>query len=269
MIDIAFVLVHYHSADLLRRAVGAILADLDACGISAEILVVDNGSDEAEREVLRELPIRCLSPGTNTGYAAALNVGTRNTRASVLLLMNPDVLVLPGCIVTLVQALREGASVAGPRFYWDIKKRFLMPPTEQRTIAAELWGATAEWSAGSARRARRRWRLHARRHWCATQPIATACLSGAMMAVRRDALEKIGPFDEEFRLYFEEQDWLTRLIAKGLRTLYVPVLTGHIVNRIDRGHGEHISGEEDVLVEDVLYALGRNQHHDRENEIHQ
>ena len=47
------------------------------------------------------------------------------------------------------------------------------------------------------------------------------------------------------------------------------VLTGHIVNRIDRGHGEHISGEEDVLVEDVLYALGRNQHHDRENEIHQ
>ena len=48
-----------------------------------------------------------------------------------------------------------------------------------------------------------------------------------------------------------------------------PVLTGHIVNRIDRGHGEHISGEEDVLVEDVLYALGRNQHHDRENEIHQ
>ena len=42
-----------------------------------------------------------------------------------------------------------------------------------------------------------------------------------------------------------------------------------IVNRIDRGHGEHISGEEDVLVEDVLYALGRNQHHDRENEIHQ
>ena len=57
--------------------------------------------------------------------------------------------------------------------------------------------------------------------------------------------------------------------AKGAQVFQRWVLTGHIVNRIDRGHGEHISGEEDVLVEDVLYALGRNQHHDRENEIHQ
>ncbi len=232
MTDIAFVLVHYHCADLLRRAVGAILADLGASGIAAEILVVDNGSDHAERQVLAELPIRCLSPGSNTGYAAALNEGARNTRASVLLLMNPDVLVLPGCTSTLVRALQDGASVAGPRFYWDVKKQFLMPPTEQRTITAELTGATAEWSAVSARWARRRWRRHARRHWCAREPIATACLSGAMLAVRRDAIEKIGPFDEEFRLYFEEQDWLTRLVANGLTPLYLPAAEAiHLFNQ--------------------------------------
>jgi hypothetical protein len=47
-------------------------------------------------------------------------------------------------------------------------------------------------------------------------------LSGALLAVRRDAWERVGPFDEGFALYFEETDWLRRLRHRGLTACYVP-----------------------------------------------
>ncbi len=43
-----------------------------------------------------------------------------------------------------------------------------------------------------------------------------------MLAIGRAALERVGPFDESFQLYFEENDWLRRLRRSGLRALYVP-----------------------------------------------
>ncbi len=73
--------------------------------------------------------------------------------------------------------------------------------------------------AGAARRA---WRRHARRHWEAAEPFVSPALSGALIAFRRDAWTKIGPFDEAFRLYFEETDWLLRLRAAGLDSRFVP-----------------------------------------------
>jgi hypothetical protein len=64
--------------------------------------------------------------------------------------------------------------------------------------------------------ARRRWREDARRHWLATGALASNRLSGALIAIARDAWRSVGPFDESFRLYFEETDWLLRLEAAGL-----------------------------------------------------
>ena len=47
-------------------------------------------------------------------------------------------------------------------------------------------------------------------------------LSGSLLALRRSAWEAVGPFDEGFRLYFEETDWLLRARRLGLAGRYVP-----------------------------------------------
>ena len=230
--DVAFVLVHYHSADLLRRAVAAILADVEAGGIAAEILVVDNGSSDVARAVLDRLPVRCLRSSCNVGYAAALNTGIASSSTEFLFLMNPDVFVLPGCTAALIRALEDGAAAAGAKFYWDHRKQFIMPPTEMRTRRSELLAALAEHGDVTARWARHQWRRHARRHWLATRPMRTVALSGALLAVHRIAVEQVGRFDEGFRLDCEEQDWLARLVHKGLFSLYVPAAEAvHLFNQ--------------------------------------
>jgi N-acetylglucosaminyl-diphospho-decaprenol L-rhamnosyltransferase len=222
--SLAVVLVHYHTPRLAAAAVTALARDLPAAvADDVEWLLVDNGSDPAGRELLASLPVRLLTPGRNLGYAGGVNLGVASSRAEVVLLMNPDVLVLPGCVGSLMDCLRAGAAAAGPRFYWDSDRRLLLPPAEARGRGAELlaWLAArhdAAWAAAARRRSRR----HCRRHWQATAPLPSYALSGSLLAVTRAAWQRVGGFDEGFRLYFEETDWLLRLRRAGLPSCFVP-----------------------------------------------
>jgi N-acetylglucosaminyl-diphospho-decaprenol L-rhamnosyltransferase len=219
---LAVILVHYHTPELAAAAVEALQADLAGTALEVEWLLIDNGSDEAGRARLAGLPVERIDPGENLGYAGGVNLGMARSRSELVVLMNPDVIVLPGCLPALVEALVAGAAVAGPRFYWDRGRRLLQPPAELRTRREELLRLLAGKSAGWAARARRRWRRHARRHWEAREPLPSLSLSGSLLALRRSAWETVGPFDEGYRLYFEETDWLLRARRKGLAGRYVP-----------------------------------------------
>jgi len=216
------VLVHYRTPHLVRPASEALLADLNGAGIPARLWLVDNGSQAADRVGWLGLPLERLEPGGNVGYAAALTLAVRASSAPRLVVVNPDVLVRPGCLPRLLAQLDAGAAAAGPRFVWDEAGRFLLPPTEARTLPAELIAAAASRGPRWAWLARRRWRRHARLHWQAVAPLASRSLSGALLAFRRDAWERVGPFDAAYRLYFEESDWLERLRRAGLPSVYEP-----------------------------------------------
>jgi GT2 family glycosyltransferase len=232
MTRIAIILVHYHTAHLLAGAVAALQAELSKCHLQADLIVVDNGSTEADRVALRGLPVRWIDPGSNLGYAGALNLGVRDTDADILFFMNCDVEVLPGCIGLLVQALSQGAAAVGPKFYWDRDKTVVLPPTEDRQLISEMWrrlsGTGEHWMA----KARAHWRRHAYKHWTATQILRSSALSGALLGVRRDSWNRTGPFDDGFKLYYEETDWLLRLQQKGLKSYYVPAAEAvHLYNQ--------------------------------------
>ena len=219
---LAVILVHYHTPELAAAAVEALRADVAGTELEVEWLLVDNGSDAAGRALLETLPVERIDAGGNLGYAGGVNLGVARSRAESILLMNPDVLVLPGCVAALLEALRDGAAVAGPRFYWDRGRRLVQPPSEVRTRRQELLSLLALRSERWAARARHRWRRHARRHWQASAPLPSHSLSGSLLALRRPAWEEVGPFDDRFRLYFEETDWLLRAKRRGLPARYVP-----------------------------------------------
>ena len=73
---------------------------------------------------------------------------------------------------------------------------------------------------------RRRWRWawsiglqrhleSTRRLWTTESPCPVPSLRGALMAVSREALDRFGPFDEGYFLYYEETDWLWRARRAG------------------------------------------------------
>ncbi|MGD2113436.1 MAG: glycosyltransferase [Acidobacteriota bacterium] len=238
--QVSAIIVHYRAPELAAEAARAVADDCDASAVPWEVLVVDNGDDPGERarleaglrERLPDRPWRILVPGENLGYAGGLRVGVDASRGELLLLMNPDVLVCSGCVDALVRALDAGATAAGPRFFWDRERRMLLPPAEERTRTAALLSRLARTGPRAARAVRRRWRRHARRHWEAGEVLRSEALSGALLAVRRSVWRDVGPFDDAFRLYFEETDWLRRLVRRGGAPVQVPAAEAvHLYDR--------------------------------------
>lgn len=219
--DVDVIIVHYHAAALVREATAALKRDAIGSGLTVNVLVADNGSTPDERELLQSLGIDYLDTGRDAGYAGGVNFAFPATTADVVVIMNEDVVVLPGCLRALRESLTRGAAVAGPEFYWDRDRVFLLPCTEERTRRNELLKVAGKRSLATLERARQAWRAHARRHWRMVEPTASTALSGALLAFRRDTWTTVGPFDEGFQLYFDENDWLFRVERAGLRSVYV------------------------------------------------
>jgi len=47
-------------------------------------------------------------------------------------------------------------------------------------------------------------------------------LTGCFMLVRREAMEQVGPMDEQFFMYFEETDWCYRFKNSGWKVMFTP-----------------------------------------------
>ncbi|MCI0481134.1 MAG: glycosyltransferase family 2 protein [Candidatus Dadabacteria bacterium] len=219
---VALILVHYHTPDLLRKAVEAIRSDMLSSGIEGEIIIVDNGSGDRDKGLIGSLPARLLDPAVNLGYAGGINLGAGATNADIMIFMNPDVQVMPGSLGALVSVLCKGAPAAGPKFFLDPERIILLPPLMELKRRNELIWRTSALGEDWARWVRSMWRVHARRHWEAGDAFESYSLSGALLAVRRDTWNRVGPFDEAYKLYYEEADWLRRLEKNGLKSYYVP-----------------------------------------------
>jgi GT2 family glycosyltransferase len=110
------IVVSWNSWGDLERCLPSVEAELG--DVPAELLVVDSASSDGTPEQLtRSYPrwrvIRCTE---NVGFAAANNIGFEETAAPLVLLLNPDTRLEPGCLRTLVAAFEADPDlgVAGP-----------------------------------------------------------------------------------------------------------------------------------------------------------
>lgn len=230
-IELAFVLVHYKTPERLYKAVCEATASLHATGKEFRVIVVDNSGD-IEPAALAEEHCSLLAPGVNLGYAGAANLAFRSVSARHYVLCNPDLSMVggdsdrpgsdpAGCLGKLIQGCPENG-VAGPRLFWDDDARLLLPPLEYSNTSRLRRLVSRLAPAWAAARRRRAWRRHARDHWTATSPMPSSYLSGALLVFSREALDRVGPLDENFRLYFEETDWQRRARTLDIPTLLVP-----------------------------------------------
>lgn len=232
---IAAIIVNYYSAEYVETAVRSILSEFENVSCDGRILVVDNGSHAEDCQLFVKMPVELVGPSVNRGYSGGLNAGIGRAGADFYLLMNADVELLPGSLAALLEALTSGADIAGPRFFWDSECRWVLPPTERRDLVSLALDKFVAKSRLAGELALRRWRNHAWKHWEAESPIESFCLSGALLAVSKRALDVNGLFDEAYRLYFEETDWLERSRKNGLKAVYVPASrVRHYYNRSAR-----------------------------------
>jgi GT2 family glycosyltransferase len=217
---ISLLVVNYRSAAL---AVEAIRSARAATREELQVIAVDNSCDVSEAGALRPHADLVIAPSRNLGYAVAINAGRIHCRGDVMVVCNPDVVFGEHSIDKLVSAIDvHRAAIAGPALFWDDAHDWILPPSELHTAPEKLGEALASRSRLFAR-VRDRRRIAARiQFWSLTQTVERLAISGAVMAIRTGDFDAIGGFDERFPLYFEENDFLRRIRARGKRIVYVP-----------------------------------------------
>ena len=102
MVDLSIIIVSWNTKKLLLSCVRSVFEDLR--GISGEVIVVDNGSqDGSGNEVKNAFPlINLVENERNLGFAKAVNQGLQKASGKYLLLVNPDTEVKNGAIKQLL-----------------------------------------------------------------------------------------------------------------------------------------------------------------------
>lgn len=220
---LSVLLVNYNTTALTRRCVDSLRAQ-NVRGLEGtegvEILVVDNASRPEERHALTELDAVVLYNQDNRGYGAALNQACAHASSEFILFSNSDTWYFPGSLQSLLDALQHlpQCGAVGPKFWWDLNREFLLPPSDAVNLLSYLRDAvTQRWPYWQ-----RRWRKRAVRYWQAREPLVQDMLSGACILTRRDVVTACGGFDERFHLYYEDTDWCRRVRQNGYRLYYVP-----------------------------------------------
>lgn len=221
---ISAVFVSYRSAALAARAIATFREEARRAGREAEAVAVVNSGDGAERDALAPHADVVLLPPRNLGFAGGLNAGIAAARGGTLLLANPDLLFGEGSVAALAAAVEgPGLVAAGPALFADGARSVLLPPAEEarpEELARRALAADPARAARVFRREARRAAAQAERAVLGTSA-AVRGLSGALVAVTRATLEAVGPFDEAYPLYYEENDWQRRLLLRGGRLVYV------------------------------------------------
>jgi len=101
MVDLSIIVVSFNTKVLTLEAISSVFQQ--TVGVSFEVIVVDNASsDGSSEEIAKKFPqVNLISLNENIGFGAANNLAAKSASGEILLLLNPDTVVLDGAIQKL------------------------------------------------------------------------------------------------------------------------------------------------------------------------
>ena len=208
-LDLSVSIVNTNSRELL-------LACLESLApVEAEIVVLDNASEDGSAAAVRErFPhVRVIEQEHRAGFGSNHNTVIRATTGRYVYVLNEDTTANDWSFERITEYLDAHPQVAalGPRLVYpdgrlqDSAWRFPTPLVSTMGLAT-LGRLGVKQSKGAS-----------------VRPVDW--VMGAALVLRREALDQVGLFDEDFFLYSEEVDLQARLRQAGWETHYFPELT--------------------------------------------
>lgn len=201
--------------DCLNSILNAGLANL------LEIIVVDNRSMDNLNEQIRKnwAQVKVIKTDQRLGYSRSINLALRQAQGSHYLVLNPDIIVLPGAIEIMLDyfAANPKVGIAGCqllntdgtlqfscRRFLDLRT-YLYRFTPLRGLMA---GSQIE-------------RAYLMQDWDHKNNSEVDWVLGGCMLIRKNTFEQLGGMDERYFLYFEDIDLCFEAWEKGWQVVYV------------------------------------------------
>jgi GT2 family glycosyltransferase len=120
-IQVSIIIVNYNSPELLTRCVNSI--DKFVNVVSKEVIVVDNNSKDEQLDYLENKfsYVRSIRLTENLGFGQANNIGVKNAKSEVVLLLNSDTEFIDASINDTIKKFYENTSseMWGLKLLWS------------------------------------------------------------------------------------------------------------------------------------------------------
>lgn len=204
---VSVIIVNYNGRAYLKNCLSSLLLQSYP---AIEIIFVDNGSKDGSIEyVKKEFPsIRIIENNENFGFAKGNNIGIEAAKGELIATLNNDTEVTPGWLKELVDVMDSDENVG----MCASKMLFMKNPEFLNSTGLCISRSGICWDRGIFERDVGQFE--------SIEEVFGPCAGAALY--RRDMLEKIGLFDEDFYAYLEDTDLAFRGRLAGWKCLYVP-----------------------------------------------
>jgi hypothetical protein len=219
-VELSVAIVSYNAREELEACLSSVVAETEDG--TPEIIVADNASTDGSVAMMQDrFPgVDVLESNENLGFARASNLCWRRAHRPLVLFLNSDTVVPEGALARLVAIMnyRGDIGALGPLLK-NADGSIQMSFGNMLSLSAELRQKILNAGYRNGRGPLRGYveNLHARER-------TVDWVSGACLLTRRELLERVGGFDEEFFLYSEDVDLCARIRAQGARVLFTPAV---------------------------------------------
>ncbi len=219
-IDLSIIIVNWNTKALLLECLNSLSNQQSI--YQTEIIVVDNASTDGSTEaVTAHYPhLKLIKNNFNMGFGRANNIGIKNSLGRYVCLLNSDARVLPNCFNYLIEFMdkNETVGISGPKTLspdlsiQDTCRNF---PSLWNTLSCALYldKILSKYDFFSAEH------MFFFDHNTIRKVDG---LAGCCLTIRRNALDQVGLFDEQFFIYFEETDLCKRFRNAGWDIIFFP-----------------------------------------------
>ena len=229
MTEFAIVIVTHDSEADLR----GLLDSIDrALPVRPQLVVVDSGSSDRSAELAAERGAEVIRLERNAGFGAGCNAGIAEVRAPVTALVNPDVELLDGGLSELARRAAGAEAILAPRLLnadGTVQDSAHPPPGRLDDLVPAL--LPRPMLPPPLRRRYEPWRSGSQRR--------VGWAIAACVVARTGLLRRLGPFDEDAFLFYEDMELCLAAAREGVPTVLHPdVALRHLGSRACTGpHG--------------------------------
>jgi len=229
MRELSLVTVHYNTADITKECLLSILEHLPE-HLEYALIVVDNASRPEELHKLEEFVHSVENPRLylvksriNTGFGWGNMIGIQHFPARYYCFINNDTQVAEDVFSPCITFLESEED----RYLCGIQ---ILDPQGRPQVSFDHFATPARELLGSGLLEKLLPGIPKRKKTY-REPLRVDYVNGSFMMVRGEAFERVGGFDPQLFLYFEESDLCLRLRKAGGATYFLPGLSyTHIQN---------------------------------------
>jgi len=218
--NLSIIITHHRTPELLDLCIKSVKEN--SRNINHEVIVVDSEQEEKTESFIKNKhpEIKFISFKKNLGYSKLVNAGIKQATRDYILIINADIIALDGSILKMLEYLEEHQKVGmvGPQLL-DFSNKIQISCFANPTFAALLSRRTFFKKTKWGKRALDEFTMS---NWDRNSEKEVDWIQGSAIMVRKKMIDRVGPWDERFFMYFEDADWCRRFWQNGYKVVYLP-----------------------------------------------